>query len=106
MSLDLKRPYDHRRWRRLARQQLEDHPLCCMCLVEGKIEAAIAADHVEPHKGDAILFWYGRLQSLCGSHHSGTKRQLELRGYVTDIGPDGWPKDKNHPVNVASAKEK
>ena len=104
MSLDLKRPYDHRRWRRLSKQQLDEHPLCCMCLQSSVVEPAVAADHVQPHHGDPVLFWFGTLQSLCASHHNGTKRQLELRGYNTDIGIDGWPKDRNHPVHVVSKK--
>jgi hypothetical protein len=25
------------------------------------------------------------------------KQQLELHGYLPDIGPDGWPLDRRHP---------
>ena len=106
MSLGVKRPYDQYRWRKLAKQQLSNHPLCVMCLQTGAVVPAVAVDHVKPHKNDPIIFWFGELQSLCASHHNRSKQQLETRGYVTDIGEDGWPKDKNHPVNVASRNVK
>jgi 5-methylcytosine-specific restriction protein A len=98
--------YDTARWRRLARQQLRDHPLCVMCLAQGDIEPATIADHIIPHKKDLHLFWFGELQSLCIGHHNGTKQNLEKRGYVRDIGTDGWPIDPNHPVNKLSANKK
>ena len=106
MSLGVKRPYDLRRWRKLAKQQLQDHPLCCMCLQTGQVVPAVAVDHVVPHKGDPVIFWFGAVQSLCASHHNKTKRQLEQHGYYTDIGLDGWPKDSNHPVHRVAQKEK
>ena len=99
-----KRPYDSLRWRKIARQQLRDHPLCCMCLAEAQVVPATICDHVEPHKGNPEMFWLGKIQSLCIDHHNGTKQQSEKRGYHTDIGIDGWPKDLNHPVNKIEMK--
>jgi hypothetical protein len=64
----------------------------------GKIVPAQIADHVTPHRGDAQLFWYGTLTSLCASCHSGTKQEQEKKGYSTDVGVDGWPVDEQHPV--------
>jgi hypothetical protein len=96
--LEVKRPYDLRRWRKIAKQQLQDHPLCAMCLQLGEVVPAVIVDHVEPHKRDPIKFWLGAVQSLCSHHHGATKQQLEIRGYNTDIGVDGWPKDTKHPV--------
>jgi len=61
--------------------------------------AANTADHIEPHRGDPAKFWFGKLQSLCPTHHSGSKAQLESKGYTNDIGDDGFPVDKSHPFN-------
>jgi 5-methylcytosine-specific restriction enzyme A len=91
--------YGSQRWRRRAQQQLRNHPLCAFCDRQGRVEAAVAADHVVPHKGDEAAFWTGELQSLCLPHHNGTKREQERKGYCTDIGLDGMPIDPNHPIN-------
>jgi 5-methylcytosine-specific restriction protein A len=90
--------YGTQRWRRRARAQLKQHPLCCFCLQLGRVTPATVADHIEPHRGNEQLFMHGELQSLCAHHHSGTKQQREVRGFATDIGLDGWPLDPMHPV--------
>jgi 5-methylcytosine-specific restriction endonuclease McrA len=87
------------RWRRVAKHQLREHPLCAFCLKRGTVTAASVADHIEPHKGDQDLFWNGALQSLCKLCHDSAKAQQEKRGYCTDIGVDGWPIDPLHPAN-------
>lgn len=94
--------YDLARWRgkhgrRLT--QLRAEPLCRMCRLQGKITAAVAADHVERHNGDDFKFWHGELQSLCEQHHNATKQAEEHRGFSTATGLDGWPIDRNHPAN-------
>lgn len=94
--------YHLKRWERMSRLQLRRHPLCRMCLDEGKVEPATIADHVVPHKGDPYLFWFGELQSLCSECHSSSKAQLEHKGFVDDIGVDGFPIDDLHPFNKAS----
>jgi 5-methylcytosine-specific restriction protein A len=91
--------YNRRRWRdRLRKAQLDRQPLCKMCLEEGRTTPATVADHVVPHKGDRMLFWRGKLQSLCKLHHDSAKKRAEARGYDTRIGEDGWPTDPKHPV--------
>lgn len=70
-----------------------------MCLQQGKVEPACIADHIEPHRGDEMAFWFGPLQSLCKQHHNGAKQMLEHRGYDKAIGADGWPVDPKHPAN-------
>ena len=90
--------YGTQRWRNRAALQMKFHPLCFMCLAVGVTTPAEVADHITPHNGDYNLFWFGKLQSLCSSHHSGSKRQLENKGFVDDIGDDGWPIDSKHPV--------
>ena len=88
------------RWARIARHQMDIEPLCRMCLDKGKYIPAEVADHIIPHKGDYNLFWFGKLQSLCKSHHDSSKKQIENKGYVKDIGADGFPTDGAHPFNV------
>src|SRR6266581_4038708 len=86
--------YAKQRWRNMSAQQLRREPMCCMCREHGVVQEANVADHVIPHHGDEQLFWFGRLQSLCHAHHNSSKRQLENKGYVNDIGVDGWPVDR------------
>lgn len=92
--------YGTQRWRKRARQQLREHPLCAMCLSAGQVIPASVADHIAPHHGNQKAFWFGALQSLCVSHHDVTKRRAELWGYACDVGPDGWPLDPKHPANA------
>jgi hypothetical protein len=91
--------YGKMRWRRMAKAQLREHPLCVMCLQRGQVIPATVADHVEPHRGDEHAFWFGKLQSLCVPCHNHHKRFEEMRGYTTDIDASGWPTDPRHPAN-------
>jgi 5-methylcytosine-specific restriction protein A len=91
--------YDTRRWRRKAKTQLTLHPLCAYCLQQGLVVPADCADHIVPHKGDAFLFFYGQLQSLCHACHSGSKQSEEHHGFGKAIGVDGYPVDERHPFN-------
>ena len=68
-----------------------------MCLKEGWVKPATVADHVVPHRGNERLFWFGELQSLCEQHHNKTKKDIEDKGFSTDIGVDGYPLDQRHP---------
>lgn len=97
-----KKWYHTKRWERRAKLQLRHEPLCSMCLRLNILTAARVADHVVPHRGDSVLFWMGQLQSLCHNHHNKSKRTLEDKGYVDDIGADGWPIHPNHPANRRS----
>lgn len=92
--------YQLERWRRKRRFQLMEEPLCVMCAERGIAAPATIADHIEPHHGDWNDFWLGKLQSLCKNCHETRKRDIERRGYVTDIGSDGWPIDPKHPANM------
>ena len=91
--------YGLQRWRNRADLQKKLFPLCEMCLKNNIVMAADAADHIVPHKGDQRLFWYGKLQSLCLPHHNSSKQQIENKGFVNDIGNDGFPVDDAHPFN-------
>lgn len=72
-------------WRRIAKQQLDDEPLCAMCLAEGTVTAAGVCDHVEPHRGDPVKFWHGRRQSLCAHHHSSVKQREERANSLVPV---------------------
>ncbi len=95
--------YKKAAWIKRAKLQLAVDPICTMCLRLGKVRAAEVADHIVPHRGDPELFWFGKLQSLCWSHHSASKAQIEKQGYSNEIGEDGYPIDPNHPFNKESA---
>jgi hypothetical protein len=73
-------------------------PLCRFCLARGRATLASIADHIETHRGDWNKLRLGELQSLCKQCHDSAKQFLEHRGYVPDVGPDGFPLDPAHPV--------
>lgn len=85
------------RWQRYRRTFLAAHPLCVFCLRMGRTEPATVVDHIEPHKGDEVLFWdTDNWQSLCASCHNGTKQQLEKSGVIRGCDSEGFPLDPNH----------
>jgi hypothetical protein len=90
--------YKTAHWQRLRGHQLREHPLCAFCLGQGRIVPATVADHIEPHKGDPNKFFLSELQSLCKPCHDSRKHFVDLNGYAPDIGLDGWPLDRQHPV--------
>jgi 5-methylcytosine-specific restriction endonuclease McrA len=92
------------RWKRRRTLQLRIEPLCRMCRDAGRAEPARVADHVTPHGGDWNKFVLGELQSLCFDCHDRRKRLVELRGFDSAVGEDGWPLDPAHPTNVRARK--
>ena len=86
--------YGKRAWRRKSAAQLKREPLCRDCLSRGLVTPAKHADHIEPHQGDAELFWNGDLQSLCVECHSvKTAREqgkTARRSVAIDGTPEGW----------------
>ena len=96
MPADLR--YDHRKWRRLRAHQLRIEPLCRYCARMGKVEPAVVADHIEPHKGDRNQFWTGRLQSLCLVCHNKIKQEIERQGWTSGCDVTGMPLDRRHPA--------
>jgi 5-methylcytosine-specific restriction enzyme A len=89
--------YHTTRWRKRRARQLAEYPLCAMCKKQGKVTAATVADHVEPHRGDAVKFWQGKLQSLCSTCHNIRKRMIEKHGHSAACDQDGLPLDEGHP---------
>ena len=58
------------RWQQARARFLQKHPLCVLCLANGKTEAATVVDHKTPHRGDDKLFWdQENWQPLCKMHH-------------------------------------
>lgn len=96
--------YNTARWRERRDAQLRQEPLCAMCSRAGRVEPATVADHVVPHRGDRDLFWQGKLQSLCKTHHDSTKAQDEYRGYSCAVDSDGLPVDDRHPSVMHSQR--
>src|SRR6266566_3885921 len=95
-----KRWYHTKRWERRSLLHRKHSPVCVSCKANGIVKEANVADHVVPHRGDPISFWFGELQSLCYDCHNNSKQQIERKGFVNDIGLDGWPVDPKHYANT------
>lgn len=91
--------YNSSRWIKRRKRQLNENPLCALCLKQGLVTPANVADHIDPHRGDHDAFFHGELQSLCEIHHNAAKQSEELKGFSSAIGLDGWPIDSRHPSN-------
>lgn len=87
-------------WQHRRKAQLSVQPLCERCKAQGRIVAASVVHHVTPHKGDWQLFIAGPVASSCKPCHDSIEQSIEVRGFDTSIGVDGWPVDNNHPANV------
>ena len=79
--LEHQRLYNHRTWNQLRTTQLAREPWCADCLKKDIYTLATDVDHVEPHRGDPISFFTGKLQSLCKPCHS-RKTLAEIRERV------------------------
>ena len=65
------------RWQRARKRFLASHPLCAQCEQAGRLVQATVADHIRPHRGDKVLFWYEKnWQPLCKKCHD-RKTRLE-----------------------------
>ena len=91
--------YGTARWRKLRAAKLAAEPLCKLCLDRGYTTLATVADHVEPHHGDPVKFWTGKLQSLCTTCHSAIKQAFEKSGRLRGADLEGRPLDPGHPWN-------
>lgn len=70
--------YNTRAWQRRRAEQLAAAPICRFHWERmGEVVEATVADHVEPHREDYDLFWFGALQSLCATCHSSIKQREE-----------------------------
>ena len=74
------RLYDTKRWKESWLRHMRSFPLCQTCQESGQITAAQVVDHIEPHRGDVLLFWdESNWQSLCKRCHD-LKTASETRG--------------------------
>ncbi|WBK39698.1 HNH endonuclease [Xanthomonas phage L522] len=70
--------YSSSKWRKLRSVFLKSNPLCAYCLEDDKTVPASVVDHIQPHRGDADLFWdEANLQPLCQQCHSSDKQREE-----------------------------
>jgi 5-methylcytosine-specific restriction protein A len=67
---DHQRLYGTARWKRIRVAQLAKEPFCEECLRANIYTPATDVDHVKRHEGDPVLFFTGKLQSLCHACHS------------------------------------
>lgn len=66
------------KWQQARAGWLRKHPLCVFCEKDGRTTAASVVDHIEPHRGDMVLFWdSSNWQSLCATCHNTTKAKME-----------------------------
>ncbi|MCD8290839.1 MAG: HNH endonuclease [Prevotella sp.] len=87
------RDYDHhkrygRRWQKIRSAYINAHPLCEMCMDEGRYVAAEEVHHKIPLK-DGGTNEAENLQSLCRKHHAQVHAQMGTRthgGVVYEFG--------------------
>lgn len=73
--------YNSSRWKKLSRDFLSKYPFCAVCGCP-----ATVADHIQPHRGNEIIFWdENNLQPLCWKHHS-AKTLKENKYFKEGIG--------------------
>jgi len=64
------RGYDSK-WDQARRHYLAHHPLCRICEQHGRVTQATVVDHIQPHRGNMLLFWArANWQSLCAACHN------------------------------------
>jgi 5-methylcytosine-specific restriction enzyme A len=91
-ALAYRRWYSTAAWRRLRVAQLLNQRWCRLCAEMDRWTRATVVDHRQPHRGSSALFFDpGNLDSLCKTHHNGTKQRLERGRRQVRIGADGWP---------------
>ncbi len=74
-------------WDKAAKEFLQAHPYCVMCLEFGQQKNATAVTHKLPHRGNPALFWNPKnWQGLCAGHHSGAGSQVEQVGHLDAMG--------------------
>ena len=63
-------------WKSIRRHRLAEEPHCRDCEIEGRTVPASHVDHIEPHRGEWLLFMqYENTQSLCLRHHNAHRYQ-------------------------------
>lgn len=84
-QFDKKRPSARERgytkeWERERREYLAAYPFCRRCGAPADL-----VDHIQPHKGNKVLFWNrSNWQPLCTPCHSGAKQSEDRRNQRKD----------------------
>ena len=76
------------KWQRIRASELRAEPLCAECKEKGFSRPATVRDHINPHRGDPLLFWDpDNRQSLCKECHDKKTlretRPLQMEGGYT-----------------------
>lgn len=87
-----------RRWAKARASYLAENPYCVYCEGEGRpYQRGNVVDHIQPHRGDAVLFWnIDNWQTLCKQHHDGAKQAEEKGGGRRGCNIEGIPLDPEH----------
>ena len=101
---DAKRWYRSKAWAIRRRDQLAQHPTCCLCDKEGiiRLRERMVVDHHPPHRGDYIAFFQGPVRTLCKFHHDSHAQAEEIRGFSLALDESGFPSDPDHPFNTGA----
>lgn len=70
-------------WRQYSARRLQQYPYCVRCYAppRKKITRAVVTDHIQPHKGDSLLFRDpSNHQSLCEVCHNKKTRKEDGGG--------------------------
>lgn len=79
--------YQTSRWRKERAEHLEAEPYCRACRSLQRMTLATVVDHIQPPRGDEVLFWDRRnWQSLCKTH-SDQKTGQETRARMNPSRP-------------------
>lgn len=85
-------------WRRLRKLQLDEFPLCQICLQIQRETSANTVDHIKPFKDSWELFIDRKNhQSVCSACHSRHKQIQEKSGILPGCDVNGFPLADNHP---------
>lgn len=80
---DAKRPTARQRgytaeWQKARAEFLQYNPCCAMCGAPAQV-----VDHIQPHRGDPVLFWVrANWQALCTPCHNRHKQRQERQANV------------------------
>ena len=64
------------KWQSARLGFLKHNPECASCLKGGRVVPAEVVDHINPHRGDMVLFWLrSNWQALCKKCHDKKTRR-------------------------------